>query len=313
MHPVVTRIPKILHVIWVGDETRRPDSAVQTWRDQHPDWRFMLWGNAELDTRAWRSKRQIDIYRGAGRWEGVADLMRYEILYEHGGVYVDADSVCVRPLDDWLPTLRMFAVWESEQHRPGWIANGFIGVTPRHPVLSSLVQVTAGMDVPMRRRTPWRSVGPFLFKKLLRLYRAARRDSRWKEVRPAVVGEAVRPWQSVGTILFTTVVARPSAADVTILPSLLFLPKHYLDKSERPGGLIYSRHEWRTSNHDRNAALLTQRQGLRGKVRKSARQRLGSRVSRWHRASVTIMAGVPTNVTSEQEGWLPGVAVDRES
>ena len=252
---IATRIPRILHVIWVGDETKRPDAAIRTWRDRHPDWTFMLWGNAELDGVPWRSRRQMEIYRAARRWEGVADLMRYEILCRHGGVYVDADSECVRPLDDWLLTHRLFAVWESETHRPGLVANGFIGATPGHPVLRALTRKMATMHRPMRRRSLWRSAGPFLFKKAIRLYRAARRDNLWVELRPPFIGEAVRPWQTVGTIAFTRELLRASPGDVTILPSMLFLPKHYLDRTERTGGLIYARHEWRTGNHDRDVAL----------------------------------------------------------
>ena len=149
------RIPKKLHVIWVGDEAKCPSPWIQTWKDMHPTWEFRQWGNAELDGLPWRSKRQMDRFRASGHWEGVADLMRYEILYEHGGVYVDADSVCVRPLDDWLLDVPMFAMWESEQHRPGLIANAFIGSIPRHHILQMIVDSIARMDKPAWRRD-WR-------------------------------------------------------------------------------------------------------------------------------------------------------------
>jgi hypothetical protein len=43
------QIPKKLHVIWVGDESKRPDHWIQTWRDKHPTWEFRLWGNTEYD------------------------------------------------------------------------------------------------------------------------------------------------------------------------------------------------------------------------------------------------------------------------
>jgi mannosyltransferase OCH1-like enzyme len=95
-------IPKKLHAVWVGDESKCPHQWLQTWRDKHPAWEFKLWGNAEYDSVPWRSKRQMDIFRACGEWNAVADLMRYEILCEHGGVYVDADSMSVRAFDDWL-------------------------------------------------------------------------------------------------------------------------------------------------------------------------------------------------------------------
>jgi mannosyltransferase OCH1-like enzyme len=69
--------------------------------------------------------------------------MRYEILFEQGGVYVDADSTSVRPLDSWLLAPGMVAAWESEQHRPGFIATTFIGSVPQHPVLSTIIRATS--------------------------------------------------------------------------------------------------------------------------------------------------------------------------
>ena len=154
----VVSIPKILHAIWVGDESRRPDRWIQTWRMMHPTWAFKVWGNADYEARAWKSKRQMEIFRALKHWEGVADLMRYEILHEQGGVYVDADSACVRPLDDWLLDTRMFAIWESERHRPGLVANGFIGSIPGHPALEAIIRVTARMHkTPVSRRS-WRSI-----------------------------------------------------------------------------------------------------------------------------------------------------------
>ena len=31
-----------------------------------------------------------------------ADLWRYCVLYKHGGVYLDIDSLIVKPLDEWI-------------------------------------------------------------------------------------------------------------------------------------------------------------------------------------------------------------------
>lgn len=219
-----SKIPKKLHIIWVGDELKCPSDWIQTWKDKHPTWEFKLWGNAELDGLTWRSKKQMNRYRALGHWEGVADLMRYEILYEHGGVYVDADAICVRPLDDWLLDARMFVVWESERHRPGLIANAFIGSVPRHPILRDIVEVTSRMNQPVWCRS-WRKV-------------------YWKGMRPRFHYEEVKPWISVGPVLFTKAVLSYRLPDVMILPSVLFQPKHHLDLEERESSLIYARHEW---------------------------------------------------------------------
>jgi mannosyltransferase OCH1-like enzyme len=69
-----------------------------------------------------------------GEFAGVSDLMRYEILAAHGGV--DADSVCLEPLDDLLH-LNSFAVFENEQIYPDRIANGFLGANAGHPLFAA--------------------------------------------------------------------------------------------------------------------------------------------------------------------------------
>ena len=39
---------------------------------------------------------------------GKADILRYELLYEHGGFFIDADSECINPLDDFLTDNKAF-------------------------------------------------------------------------------------------------------------------------------------------------------------------------------------------------------------
>jgi hypothetical protein len=224
-------IPRIIHVIWIGDERARPEQNIATWRNNHPAWEFRLWGNAELERVPWRGKRQIDIYRAGGCWNGIADLMRYEILFEHGGVYVDADSTSVRPLDSWLLAPRMIAAWESEKHRPGLIATTFIGSVPQHPALAAIIRATSRMNTPMWRRT-WTI-------------------ERWSGLRPHFRYSPSTPaWEMVGPGFFTKMILPFCPKDVTIVPSVLFLPDHFEDTEERQSSCIpYARHYWGTTRH----------------------------------------------------------------
>lgn len=65
--------------------------------------------------------------------------MRWELLYEFGGIALDADSECLRPLEDWLLEPDVFACWESELLRPGLIANGIVGTIPEHPLIGQII------------------------------------------------------------------------------------------------------------------------------------------------------------------------------
>jgi mannosyltransferase OCH1-like enzyme len=105
-------IPKILHFIWVGDESKRPDNCIQTWIEHHPDWQLKIWGNDSLADFEWVNAAHMRAM-STRELNGVADMMRWEILYNQGGLVFDADSICVRKLDDELLDCEAFACWES--------------------------------------------------------------------------------------------------------------------------------------------------------------------------------------------------------
>lgn len=153
-----TMIPKIFHFIWVGDESKRPDNCIDTWRAAHPDWQFRLWGNADLDGRDWINARHIADMR-TREFNGVADMMRWEILHQHGGVVFDADSICARPLDDALLDCEAFACWESEVARPGLIAAGYFGCGAGNPFVKQIIEDIAASPSVVQEMA-WKTVGP---------------------------------------------------------------------------------------------------------------------------------------------------------
>lgn len=126
-------IEKKLHFIWIGDESKRPDNCIDTWREKNPDYEVKVWGNEHLRSYNWHLDEWM---RAMGPRElcGVADLMRFEILWREGGITLDADSICIRPLEDWLLETGEFAAWEGEHI----MDNGLIGVSVLGAVKGSL-------------------------------------------------------------------------------------------------------------------------------------------------------------------------------
>ena len=99
----------MIHIVWIGDESKRPDDCIDTWRKFHE---VRVWGNDDLKNRSWfNAKHMMEFTRR--ELCGVADMMRYEILYEEGGIAVDADSICERKLEDWMFETPI-AAWENE-------------------------------------------------------------------------------------------------------------------------------------------------------------------------------------------------------
>lgn len=163
MEPIVTQaavalIPKTLHFIWVGDESKRPDNCIETWRRHNPGWTVKVWGNAELQGREWVNAAHMMEMHGR-ELNGVADMMRWEILYEEGGVLMDADSICLRPLDDDLLDCEAFACWESEIARPGLIAAGYFGCKAGNPFVGQII-LDIQSELTVINDMAWKTVGP---------------------------------------------------------------------------------------------------------------------------------------------------------
>ena len=196
-------IPRILHITWVGDEARRPNRCIQTWKDQHPDWTVRIWGNAELNGRTWINAEHMQAM-AAREWNGVADLMRWEILFAEGGVLVDADSFCVQPLPEWLLECEAFACWENELARPGLIAAGYFGTVAGTPFLAALIE-NLRVQPTVTDRMAWESVGPLHL------------TETWKKTR---------------------------YSNLTLLPSHFFIPRHFTGVEYTGGGPVYALQEW---------------------------------------------------------------------
>jgi len=196
-------IPRTLHVIWVGDESRRPDNCINTWRQHNPDWAVRVWGNDDLANYGWvnaahmreMSKRELN---------GVADLMRWEILYNEGGFVVDADSICVRPLEPWLFEGEACACWENELVRPGLIAAGYVASVPNNPFIGQMILDLQNTDTVVDRMA----------------------------------------WESVGPQFLTDSVQRQGYNGLTIWPSHFFIPKHFTGLEYTGPGQVFATQEW---------------------------------------------------------------------
>lgn len=161
------KIPKILGHIWIGTRAA-PTELLETWRKFHPDWEYRLYDNDYLFSRKWRNQSLIAEYYRVGRFSGVSDLMRYEILYEEGGFIPEADSVCLRATDELWQNEHLYAVYENEQEVPGYISP-FLASVPGHSYLNKVIRNLGRLWTPETLRTPWKCVGnAYLAKRLAR-------------------------------------------------------------------------------------------------------------------------------------------------
>lgn len=151
-------ILRTIHIVWVGDEAKRPENCINSWRQKNPGWAVRVWGNHELTSMEWENHEHMSDMLNRQVWDGVADMMRWEILDRYGGFAVDADSMCLRPLEDWLFEPRVFACWENEIVRPGLIANGYVYSHPGNALVRQIIRDI--YELPEMVGLPFRLTGP---------------------------------------------------------------------------------------------------------------------------------------------------------
>ncbi len=155
-------IPRVVHQIWLGPEPP-PWYTMDSCRLATPGWLHAVWTDDNLPPMV--NRKVFDAFGTA--YYSKADVLRYEVLFRFGGVYVDADQLCLRSFDDLLgPDDAFFAGYQNlgnpdlddERRRATLIANAVVGASPRHPIIERVIRdIGASTEV---KGPPWRTVGP---------------------------------------------------------------------------------------------------------------------------------------------------------
>ncbi len=122
-------IPRVFHQIWLGPD-RLPDEYAryqQTWLDHHPDWQLHLWTEDNIPHPLRRPEAAEKLRVPAER----ANILRLELLWRHGGVYLDTDFECLRSIEPLIDQAELFI----SLAKPGRVNNALMGSIPNHPLL----------------------------------------------------------------------------------------------------------------------------------------------------------------------------------
>ena len=159
----MTKIPKIIHQIWLGNKTR-PDLWMNNIQEfcKHFNYEYVLWTEEKLKSF---DIINLDKFNDAVIYAQKADILRYEILYSYGGIYIDADCVIVKPekFNDLVESFTDDCILgrEAQEHewKGGLIANTVIFSSPKSDFMDKCIK-----ELPHRnlKIEPWLSTGPQL-------------------------------------------------------------------------------------------------------------------------------------------------------
>jgi len=137
------KIPKIIHVVWINgkiDDCSVPKELkkyIVTWIEKHPEWKFKLWTDADV---AKITLDNQDLYDDATNFGVKSDILKYEIVYRYGGVYVDTDFESLQPLDYLHHCYDFYVGIQPLDTQYLQLGAALFAATPGHKILEHVIK-----------------------------------------------------------------------------------------------------------------------------------------------------------------------------
>lgn len=137
------KIPKIIHQIWLGSPVPESfKSLQQSWIEHHLDrgWSYKIWTDEDV---AQMHLYNQEFYDATDNYGVKSDILRWEIIYKYGGVYVDMDYECLRALDDFHYAYDFYTALQPLDTFFVQLGAALFGSCPGHPILKHCIETIA--------------------------------------------------------------------------------------------------------------------------------------------------------------------------
>lgn len=127
-------IPKVIHYCWFGGNPL-PELAkrcIASWKKYCPDYEIIEWNESNYDVN--KCAYMKEAYQEKV-WGFVPDYARFDIIYHHGGIYLDTDVEIIRNIDELLKNCAFMGFEDENYVNPGLIIGGEKG----NPALKSIM------------------------------------------------------------------------------------------------------------------------------------------------------------------------------
>jgi len=164
-------IPRILHQTWkdvaVPGKFR---SFSDSWKTLHPGWEYRLWTDTMNRTfMETHFPGPLSLYDAYPHPIQRVDMVRYFILRHMGGLFVDLDFECLRPVEPLLEGCGFVAGQEPPEHaflhgKDRIISNAFMACESGHPFAIELCDAleVAARNTSRGFKEVLESTGPFM-------------------------------------------------------------------------------------------------------------------------------------------------------
>lgn len=143
---------------WQGKKTSELSKLMDSWQSLNPDWEYEVFDRAAALLYLYKNhdSRVLRAFIKAKLPAMQSDIFRVAWCLKEGGVYVDASTECLQPMNylDVKSGLALMRKWH------GGVCNGFIYANPSHPILVKVLEKIVENVENETFDDVWKATGP---------------------------------------------------------------------------------------------------------------------------------------------------------
>ncbi len=122
-------IPKIFHFIWLGKKNYndRISECINSWHITNPDYKIMKWDEQNIPVNI----EFVNYMIAQKKWAFASDCLRFWILYNYGGIYLDTDMKLLKNINHITKENHLFFGKENKST----ISGGIIGCVKQNQII----------------------------------------------------------------------------------------------------------------------------------------------------------------------------------
>ena len=132
----VLNIPKKIWTFW--NSSKLPptvDNCIKTWRFLNPDYEIIVLN--EKNINKWIPEFNVRKLKHAkDSYARLADFIRCQLLYKHGGIWLDSSIICTMPFDIWFDDIKRSRRTKARVEYVGFYLDWFTK-DKRYPVIEN--------------------------------------------------------------------------------------------------------------------------------------------------------------------------------
>ncbi len=128
---------KTIHYIWLGGK-KKPRvirKCIASWKKHMPDWEIKEWNETNINLDKYTFAKEA---YNAKKYAFAADVIRFDVLYQEGGLYFDTDVKVLRDFTPLTDKYLAFTGHEGININPGLV---LYAAQPHNPIIAEMLEI----------------------------------------------------------------------------------------------------------------------------------------------------------------------------